>query len=258
MNQKKKIVFLASDCESSRWVYNALKDQYAFVGIILENPIAKSTLIKKRIKKIGILKVIGQVLFSMLLVPILKWQAKNRRAALIENYHLDSSPFPTEAIRTDSINSELSKASLINLQPDFVLVNGTRIISQNILGCCNARFINMHVGITPWYRGSHGGYWALRNNDLNNFGTTLHLVDKGVDTGAVIRQAFIQPTKADNFTSYPILQTAIGIQALKELYPDLLLNNFTIVQHKEKGKMYYQPGFLDYLFTKHKIKTPIH
>ena len=96
----------------------------------------------------------------------------------------------------------------------------------------------------------------MRNNDLSNFGTTIHLVDKGVDTGAVIRQAFIQPTKADNFTTYPILQTVIGIQTLKELYPDLISSQYSITQFKEKGKMYYQPGFFDYLLTKKKNNLP--
>lgn len=76
----KKIVFLASDCESSRWVYNALKQHFAIEKAIIEVPVSKKILIKNRIKKIGILKVIGQVLFSALLNPWLCFTAKKRKA----------------------------------------------------------------------------------------------------------------------------------------------------------------------------------
>src|SRR5438093_9923670 len=46
-----------------------------------------------------------------------------------------------------------------------VVVNGTRIISEAVLTASDAVFINMHAGITPKYRGVHGGYWALYNGD---------------------------------------------------------------------------------------------
>jgi methionyl-tRNA formyltransferase len=39
----------------------------------------------------------------------------------------------------------------------------------------NSKFVNIHVGITPKYRGVHGTYWALVNNDVENSGVTVHL-----------------------------------------------------------------------------------
>ena len=46
-----------------------------------------------------------------------------------------------------------------------MVVNGTRILSRRMLESIDAVFLNMHVGITPKYRGVHGGYWALANGD---------------------------------------------------------------------------------------------
>ena len=43
--------------------------------------------------------------------------------------------------------------------------------------------INMHAGITLRYRGVHGGYWALAEQHPEWVGTTVHLVDPGIDTG---------------------------------------------------------------------------
>ncbi len=250
--QNKKIVFLASDCESSRWVYNAIAKDFLLDAAIIEQPVSKKILFKNRVKRIGILKVLGQVIFSVLLVPYLRKKAAARKAALAEEYQLNDSVFSNDKThRVPSVNDDACKQLLEQLQPDIVIVNGARIISKKILQCTNATFINMHVGITPWYRGSHGGYWALYNNDVENFGTTIHLVDTGVDTGGVLKQVFAKPTKADNFTTYPVIQVGKGIEALKEVLsntdkPYLIKNN------AEKGRMYYQPTVWQYLKGKAK------
>jgi methionyl-tRNA formyltransferase len=44
----------------------------------------------------------------------------------------------------------------------------------------------VHAGITPRYRGTHGGYWVLLNNDPGHCGVTIHLVDPGIDTGSIV------------------------------------------------------------------------
>lgn len=246
--QQKKIILLASDCESSRWVYNALKEVFQIEAVILEQPVSKKELAKRRIKKIGLLPVAGQVMFSALVVPLLKLRSKERKTYLTNKYHLNSNDFNSnKTIRVSSVNEDACLKEIQSLQPDIIVVNGTRIISKKLLQSTNAVFVNMHVGITPHYRGSHGGYWALRNNDADNFGTTIHLIDAGVDTGAVIKQAFIKPDKADNFATYPVLQAAIGIEALKEVLANMISGNYETMKNTEKGNMYYQPTLWQYI-----------
>lgn len=246
--QQKKIILLASDCESSRWVFNALKDVVTIEAVILEQPVSKKELAKNRIKKIGLLPVAGQVLFSLLVVPLLKIKSKKRKAYLLNKYGLNNNAFESgKTLKVSSINEEGCLKVIQVLQPDIIVVNGTRIITKKILQSTHAVFVNMHVGITPHYRGSHGGYWALRNKDDEQFGTTIHIIDAGVDTGAVIKQVFIEPDNTDNFTTYPVLQTAIGIDALKEVLTNMLAGNYETTKHTEKGKMHYQPTLWQYI-----------
>ncbi len=245
--QNKKIVFLASDCESSRWVFNAINHQLKIESVIIEQPISKKILFKARIKKIGLTKVIGQTMFSLLVVPFLRLKAKQRKAEIITQYQLNNTIFKHALLHNiASINDEVCLQIIQQIQPDVIIVNGTRIISKKILTCTKAIFINMHVGITPQYRGSHGGYWALYNNDIKNFGTTIHIVDAGIDTGAVLKHAYIIPQVNDNFTTYPVLQVAIGISALKEVLPQVLKGDYSIKNNTEKGTMYYQPTLWQY------------
>ncbi len=246
--ESKKIIFMASDCESSRWVYNALKDILPINHSIIEQPVSKKLLFKNRVKKIGYLKVISQAAFSLLFVPVLKRKAEGRRKSLIAYYKLDDSAFDrSNTTYIASVNDQDCLQCLQALQPDIVLVNGTRIISKKILQCTPAVFINMHVGITPWYRGSHGGYWALYHNDPENFGTTIHLIDAGVDTGSVLKQVFAKPAKGDNFTTYPVIQVAEGIKAIPGVIKDILSNTYIASKHTEKGRVYHQPTVWEYL-----------
>jgi methionyl-tRNA formyltransferase len=108
----------------------------------------------------------------------------------------------------------------------------------------------MHVGITPAYRGSHGGYWALHNKDQENFGVTIHVVDTGVDTGAILQQVFTKPAQTDNFTTYPILQIAVGIDALKKQLHKALGGKIEPISVSQKGKIYYQPTVWEYFLNR--------
>ena len=76
------------------------------------------------------------------------------------------------------------------------------------------RSINMHAGITPRYRGVHGGYWALAEQHPEWVGTTVHLVDPGIDTGGILAQATFEVTGEDTIATYPDLHLVHGLPLL--------------------------------------------
>ena len=128
-------------------------------------------------------------------------------------------------------------------------MNGTRILSKELLSKISVPIINIHVGITPKYRGIHGGFWAIKNNDLENFGVTIHHVDSGIDTGKIIDQVRIKPTKEDNYSSYSILQYVAAVKRLNEL----LNENKEFYLHTFKSpdlpsQLHYHPTIWQYLF----------
>lgn len=108
----------------------------------------------------------------------------------------------------------------------------------------------MHVGITPKYRGVHGGYWALANQDKDNCGVTVHFIDKGIDTGEVISQARINPDKKDNFTTYPLLQQIKGIELMKKVIRDIAENNIETFKPDLESKLWTHPTMFNYLFNR--------
>lgn len=210
------VVLLATDGPSTRAVYHALSGDHPELRAVLEAPISPATLLRRRLKRLGPWRVAGQVLFLAGVVPILRRGAAGRIAEIRAEHGLDESSIPERRVhRVSSVNAPETRGLLRRLAPRVVVVNGTRIIGRETLAAVEAAFLNMHAGITPLYRGVHGGYWALRDGRPELVGTTVHLVDEGIDTGGVVEQVCFRPAPADSFATYPYLHTAAGLPALR-------------------------------------------
>ena len=165
---------------------------------------------------------------------MLKKFSSGRIKVILSENSLNTNEVPLTAIKNvSSINSNEVKKMLQAIQPDVVIVNGTRIISKNILRSVTCPVINTHAGITPKYRGVHGGYWALAHNDKLNCGVTIHLVDQGIDTGSILYQDIIEISKIDNFITYPYLQIARAVPLLHKAISDALQNKLVTFKRKK-------------------------
>lgn len=251
MKNNIRIAMLCTDGQSSRIMYHGLSPHVDVVAVIIENSVSARYLIKRRIKNLGLDKVIGQ-LFFLALNKFIAGYSRKRIKQLLSDFDLDDSPLPENiSIRVDSVNSNRVIELLRDINPDAVVVNGTRIISREILAATGAPFINTHMGITPRYRGVHGGYWALANNDRENCGVTVHLVDLGIDTGGVLYQDRIDIDRRDNFNTYPIHQIAKAVPLMQAALEDVRNHNVEIKPGVSPSRLWSHPTLFEYI--KHRI-----
>jgi folate-dependent phosphoribosylglycinamide formyltransferase PurN len=208
-----RIVLLAGDGDSSRIVYHALATRFDGLVAVIEKPVDRIALARRRAARLGWVTVSGQVAFVGLAMPLLRSRARDRVRSIISEAGLDDGEI-TDALGVNSVNEPETLDRLKELDPAVVVVNGTRIISNSVLSAIGCPFLNMHAGITPRYRGVHGGYWALREGRPDLVGTTVHLVDPGIDTGGVLAQAFFEPGPTDSFATYPYLHLVHGLPLL--------------------------------------------
>jgi folate-dependent phosphoribosylglycinamide formyltransferase PurN len=204
---------------------------------------------KRRAKKVGYINVLGQMMFVGLAAPLLARSAA-ARIREIEDLHDLRKDWDVAAItKVETVNSDETIRLLKSLDPKVVVVNGTRIISRHVLESVEAVFINMHAGITPLYRGVHGGYWARAERRPDLVGTTVHLVDKGIDTGTIIEQVFFEVTEHDNFASYPYLHTAHGIPVLLNAVQNCLDDELKLQARRNDlpSRLRYHPTIWGYL-----------
>lgn len=85
-----------------------------------------------------------------------------------------------------NLTQNINKIKLLN--PDLIISYGCSIIKSDLLEVFKDKFINIHLGISPYYRGSGTNFWPFVENELSAIGTTFMHIDSGIDTGAIIHQ----------------------------------------------------------------------
>ena len=106
----------------------------------------------------------------------------------------------------------ISRAVLLGTEPvpadveaDWLVnINGTTIIAADVIARFADRSLNLHPGMLPQYAGLHCHQWAIRNGESVQ-GMTVHVMDTGLDTGAIVAQRTL-----------PILGTDTGFTLFKK------------------------------------------
>jgi folate-dependent phosphoribosylglycinamide formyltransferase PurN len=210
-----RVVLLAGPGVSTSIVYHHLAARFPGVAVVMERPVDRLTLARRRARRIGWVTVVGQVAFITVAMPILAYRARSRVRTIVTEAGMNVQDI-TDVTLVPSVNDPGTVDLLRRLAPDVVVVNGTRIISRSVLESVACPFVNLHMGITPSYRGVHGGYWALAEGRPDLVGTTVHIVDAGIDTGTVLAQERFTVTPRDSIATYPYLHLAYGLPALAE------------------------------------------
>lgn len=127
--------------------------------------------------------------------------------------------FPGES--PSSIDPE-SEHNIVNLlqheKVELVLLAGfMRIVGPQLLAAFPGRVINIHPSLLPKHRGLRAWEQALAIGDTVA-GCTVHYVDEGIDTGAIIAQAEVDVSPGDTAES---LHARIQ-EAEHVLYPEVV------------------------------------
>lgn len=111
-----------------------------------------------------------------------------------------------EAKIIDCAKSAVNDPEMVKLalaaRPDVVFLFGTTILGDHWLVPFSARIINMHLGLSPFYRGSATLFWPVANGELECVGATVHLAERKVDAGPIL--ARVKPKLAVGDTYYDI------------------------------------------------------
>jgi folate-dependent phosphoribosylglycinamide formyltransferase PurN len=246
-----KIAVLCSPCLTTDILLGTLAAREGdSVCVLREHKLSRQAILRYRLKRFGLGKTLGQLLFMLIVPRLLSAKARARTDALLKERGLQMLSTNMLDIRdVETVNDAEVVAALRADPPDVVLVNGTRIIRSHVLDGVDAPFINVHAGITPQYRGVHGGYWALYSGDRQNFGSTIHLVDKGVDTGPVLAWNRTEPALDDTYLTYPLLQFLVALPKLMDILDGFPASVAQTEPPPEAGssRQWFHPTIFQYL-----------
>ena len=242
-----RVLVLGRDSDSTHMLLHCLVGQGYSVEWFEEKRDDKSKLLARRIKKYGLVTVLGQLLF-LLYVKVLRVYSRGRRNDILKKWLGSKRITPSKVVT--NINDTDSIGFVSMFPASIILLSGTRILSKSLLSVLKCPVVNIHAGITSRYRGVHGGYWSLVANDPSNFGATIHLVDEGIDTGGVLAFVPATVTNQDNFSTYPLLQQSEALKVLPELLVKVLSGNVKVVVVDTESKLWTHPTLWGYLNKK--------
>ncbi|MBC8213215.1 MAG: hypothetical protein H8E71_01030 [Candidatus Marinimicrobia bacterium] len=124
------------------------------------------------------------------------------------------------------INKEVHVYRIVQLNPDLIISYGCSIIRSELLTVFKGRFMNIHLGLSPYYRGSGTNFWPFVNRELQFIGTTFMYIDEGVDTGEIIHQIRANITYNDNIHQ-------IGNRLIRDSFIECvkLVRSFSRLEH---------------------------
>ncbi len=86
------------------------------------------------------------------------------------------------------------------LKSDLYIIFGSSYIKGDLVEFLSKKkAINIHMGISPFYRGCDCNFWALYDGNPHLAGATIHMLSKGLDSGPILYHA-LSNIKTDPYT----------------------------------------------------------
>ena len=250
MNKSPIICYVTAGGHHPWIIANALAARFGdALALIQEEPESKWHLVQRRARKLGWFNAAGQ-LGTMAFIRLGKRALGFRIQRQIRRQRLEVEPPRVQKVVTvPSVNSKAFVLAIADLQPDLIFLAGCRMMTKSTLRRMRCPVINYHAGTTPKYRGMNGGYWALATGEPDQFGSTIHLVDEGVDTGPILRQVRCLPESGDTIITYPYTLAAASRTACVKVVEDMLVGRMDAIPAAGQSRQWYHPPIWTYLWT---------
>jgi len=122
---------------------------------------------------------------------------------------------PVITIRSNLINSKDTIKFISHIDFDIAITFGVSILNSETINALNDKILGIHLGLSPYYRGSGTNFFPFVNNELEAVGYTLMHLDKGTDTGQIVHQGRAPIVLGDSIHT-------IGNRNIRLLFVDII------------------------------------
>jgi methionyl-tRNA formyltransferase len=238
------------------YLVNQLLQRHNVVGMVIESPPPAITLTEKRLRRGRMLRKYGFVRTSNKL--LLNWVRSRfvsaTDAKTKERFFPDTRPVEYQrrvpSITVSNINDSETVRFIQIQAPDVIAVCGTTVIKPEIFTLAPLGAVNIHTGITPDYRSADPIFWAIYNNEPDKVGVTIHFVDKGIDTGAIIHQEHVPLYRGDSLATIYVRCVLVGAKLYLRTLDEIAAGSVPILDRSNvAGRAFYSInlGLLQYL-----------
>ena len=223
-----KCIILTSNGLRHSYFINAIKTSFEIVGCIREpkknyyNKIRdESTVVRDHFKRLS--------------------DAENRIFGKNEINNID-----ILNVDKKSINDKQYIEWVKSKDAECIFLFGTGILGLDWLNLFPHKIINLHLGISPYYRGSGTMFWPFYENKYGLVGTTTHIAARDVDAGSIISRHQANYKEGESY--YQVVNKTIKDSI--DMFPLVCISylNNRINPSKQilnEGKTYYKKDFTE-------------
>lgn len=100
-------------------------------------------------------------------------------------------------ISPDRLNTKEVSSNISAFEPDFCFIFGVDLILDPVIDVLPRDKVNLHLGLSPWYKGGATLYWPFYHLRPQFCGATFHRITKQADAGEIIHQCVPKLEKGD-------------------------------------------------------------
>jgi len=179
----KSLVILTRDGFANRYVVNTLCAAFDIDHIIVDRRPQRAN-IRRAIRQ-GLGHVLSKTARRVFLKVVRDDKARVRALRRLFGKRGETFDTPDKIYSVDGVNSAKTIALLKQTAPDALLICGTAVVKDTILGLARDICFNMHNGICPYYRGTGCDLWPIVNGDFEMIGATIHQCTSQIDGGSI-------------------------------------------------------------------------
>ncbi|MFH0831782.1 MAG: formyltransferase family protein [archaeon] len=146
-----------------------------------------------------------------------------------------------------TVNINQVAREIKEIEPDIITVFGTTLIKEPLISACS-KIVNLHLGLSPYYRGNGTNLFCFYNKELEYIGATVHFLDKKIDGGMIISQ--VRPdidTGKDTINTINCKAIKRGIEEVVRVV-EILQDRAKVLSHKQNlsiGRVYKSEDFTE-------------
>ena len=126
----------------------------------------------------------------------------------------------------------------------FCFIFGTGLILDPVLKILPKNKINLHLGLSPWYKGAATLFWPFYFLQPNYAGATFHEINNKIDEGPILHQSIPKLLNGQGIHDVANNVIKVSKKDLKKIIEKIIQNKkLKFTRQKKEGKIFYTNTF---------------
>ena len=146
-------------------------------------------------------------------------------------------------IEEKDLNTKNTLNIVKKINPKICIIFGTKIIKNPLLKVLPKKTINIHLGLSPEYKGSATLFWPFYFLEPQYAGVTIHKITNKVDSGDILHQILPKFSKSDGIHDVSCKLVKKACKDIVKLVKLSKKKNWIFFKQKKSGKLFLTKDF---------------